>query len=231
MKVRIRFEKDGVMVYVGHLDLMRYFQKAMRRAHIPMRYSEGFSPHQIMSFAAPLGVGITSVGEYMDIEITKPVSSSETLATLNATMVDGIRLTSFRELPDDAKKAMAIVDAAEYYVTVESELTKDELRLAVSDFMDRESIIVTKKSKKSERQIDLKPGIYQMDVCEDDSLGNCIHILCNASSGDNLKPDFIVQTMLSSVEHLKLHVHRLDMYTLIDEKLVSLGEMGHDIEI
>ena len=59
MKIRIKFRKWGVMKFIGHLDMMRYFQKAVRRAKIDIRYSEGYSPHQIMSFAAPLGVGIT----------------------------------------------------------------------------------------------------------------------------------------------------------------------------
>ena len=62
IKIRIKFRKYGVMRFIGHLDIMRYFQKAMRRAEIDICYSEGFSPHQIMSFAAPLGVGITSDG-------------------------------------------------------------------------------------------------------------------------------------------------------------------------
>jgi len=69
MKLRIKFSKQGPVKFVGHLDVMRYFQKAMRRAGIDIKYSEGFSPHQIMSFAAPLGVGLTSNGEYMDIEV------------------------------------------------------------------------------------------------------------------------------------------------------------------
>ena len=59
------------MKFIGHLDMMRYFQKAVRRAKIDIRYSEGYSPHQIMSFAAPLGVGITSDGEYFDIEVNE----------------------------------------------------------------------------------------------------------------------------------------------------------------
>ena len=69
MKIRIKFRKYGTMKFIGHLDVMRYFQKAIRRAEVNIRYSEGFSPHQIMSFAAPLGVGITSKGEYVDIEV------------------------------------------------------------------------------------------------------------------------------------------------------------------
>ena len=69
LKARIKFCKYGSMKYIGHLDIMRYFQKAIRRSGLPIKYSEGFNPHQIMSFAAPLGVGITSDGEYMDIEL------------------------------------------------------------------------------------------------------------------------------------------------------------------
>mgnify|MGYP001042815149 CR=1 FL=1 len=76
MKIRIKFAKQGTMKFIGHLDVMRYFQKAMRRADVDIRYSEGFSPHQIMSFAAPLGVGITSDGEYLDIEVVPPEEGS-----------------------------------------------------------------------------------------------------------------------------------------------------------
>ena len=71
MKVRVKFEKTGPMKYIGHLDMMRFFQKAIRRAGIDVAYSEGFSPHMIMSFAYPLGVGMTSSGEYFDLEKTK----------------------------------------------------------------------------------------------------------------------------------------------------------------
>ena len=60
MKIRIKFAKEGTMKFIGHLDVMRYFQKVMRRADVDIRYSEGFSPHQIMSFASPLGVGMES---------------------------------------------------------------------------------------------------------------------------------------------------------------------------
>ena len=65
------------MKFIGHLDIMRYFQKAIRRANIPIAFSGGFSPHMIMSFAAPLGVGVTSAGEYFDMELTDDSLSSK----------------------------------------------------------------------------------------------------------------------------------------------------------
>ena len=92
MKIRIKFAKNGSMKFIGHLDIMRYFQKVMRRAEVDIAYSEGFSPHQIMSFAAPLGVGLTSRGEYLDIEVHSTDSSAEMLKRINDTMVEGCLL-------------------------------------------------------------------------------------------------------------------------------------------
>ena len=68
MKIRMKFGKTGPVKFVGHLDVMRYFQKAFRRADVDIAYSKGFSPHQILSFASPLGIGLTSEGEYLDAE-------------------------------------------------------------------------------------------------------------------------------------------------------------------
>ena len=73
MKVRIKFTKEGPMKFVGHLDTMRYFQKAIRRAELPIAFSGGYSPHMIMSFAAPLGVGVTSTGEYCGDRVLYPL--------------------------------------------------------------------------------------------------------------------------------------------------------------
>ncbi len=120
MNIRIKFQKYGVMKFIGHLDMMRYFQKAIRRAGIDIAYSEGYSPHQIMSFAAPLGVGVTSDGEYFDIEVKSSKSSQDAIEALNQTMVEGIRVLEYKRLPDTAKTAMSLVSAASYLVYVKS---------------------------------------------------------------------------------------------------------------
>ena len=108
MKVRIKFSKQGPVKFIGHLDVMRYFQKAMRRAGIDIKYSEGFSPHQIMSFAAPLGLGLTSNGEYMDIEVNSMSDCETMVKQLNAVMVDGIEVLECHKLEDKAKNAMSL---------------------------------------------------------------------------------------------------------------------------
>ena len=90
MKVRIKFSKEGPVKFVGHLDTMRYFQKAIRRANLPVAFSGGYSPHMIMSFAAPLGVGTESLGEYFDLELAETVPTSEITRRLDAVMVEGV---------------------------------------------------------------------------------------------------------------------------------------------
>lgn len=222
MKARIKFRKYGVMKFIGHLDVMRFFQKAMRRAQIPIAFTGGFSPHMIMSFAQPLGVGITSDGEYLDIELTKPISSDRAVKQLNEVMVEGIEVISFRQIPDDKKASgMTIVAAAEYEVTfLESEKTSDiridlprECKKQVKDFLCQEQIVVTKKSKKSEREVNIKPLIYKMDADVQESK---IYLLLAAGSEENLKPDLVMRAFLrfigKNVEDTPLHYHRLEVY-------------------
>ena len=100
MKIRMKFSKNGPLRFVGHLDVMRYFQKVFRRAEVDIAYSQGYSPHQIISFAAPLGLGVTSDGEYLDAEFHSAESSAKMLEIINAQMNEGIELLEFKLLPD-----------------------------------------------------------------------------------------------------------------------------------
>ena len=159
MKIRIKFRKYGVMKFIGHLDIMRYFQKVMRRADMDICYSEGFSPHQIMSFAAPLGVGITSDGEYLDIEVHSSRSTKESLEALNATMVEGVEITGYVKLPDNAKTAMSIVAAADYTLSFkegyEVPLSKEEFAAGIDTFFTKPAeVLITKQTKKTKVFLD-----------------------------------------------------------------------------
>ena len=118
MKVRIKFEKRGNLRFIGHLDLMRYFQKANRRAGLPIAYSEGFSPHQIMSFAAPLSMGVESTAEYADFKLTDDarITSEEAVLRMNREMAEGLKILSFLRIPDEAGNCMSTMFAADYRV-------------------------------------------------------------------------------------------------------------------
>lgn len=167
MKIRIKFKKHGTMKFIGHLDVMRYFQKAIRRSGVDICYSGGFSPHQVMSFAAPLGVGITSNGEYVDIEVQGTEDSRSMVRRLNQVMSEGFEIVSYRELPDTAGNAMSIVAAADYRVAFrpgyEPEgMTQEEWFEGLVGFYGQPQVIVTKKTKRGQAELDIKPLVYEL---------------------------------------------------------------------
>ena len=237
MRVRVRFEKNGIMRYVGHLDLMRFFQKAVKRANLPIRYSEGFNPHQIMSFASPLGVGLTSEGEYMDIDLKEEVQSSVGLKALNDNMVECLAITGFRSLPDDAEKCMSAVTAASYIVTYKD--CKDDAcyienicDLKEKFFDEAACINIVKKTKKGERELDLKPLIYRFNIEVKDKVP-VYDLLLSSGSTDNIKPELVIKAFheflgLPEFDELSLDIRRIDMFTGQPDNFVSLGDIGDE---
>lgn len=252
VRARVRFAKTGVMRFVGHLDMMRFFQKAVRRAGLPIAYTAGFHPHQIMSFALPLGIGVTSEGEYMDIELTEKVEPDEAIRRLNEQMANGVEVLAFRYLPEKSKKAMAAVEAARYVVWVKDfSLPEISFQEGIQHFYEEaDEIIITKKTKKSERQLDLKPLIYEFKVGEADDdavtdfssgMDDCLSddafhspyfpLTLSAGSTDNIKPELVfshfMKSLVAEKDDCRLGIHRLDLLGKDEEgQLVSLGEMN-----
>lgn len=199
MKIRIKFRKYGNMKFIGHLDVMRYFQKAIRRADIPICYSGGFSPHQVMSFAAPLGVGITSNGEYVDIEVTESGNTAEMLKRLNEQMAEGFEVTDYRLLPDDAANAMSIVAAADYTLRLRPGYEFDDVEgwiKGLLEFYRRDQILVTKKTKRGQAELDLKPLVYELRAVSDEE-GPALFMKISNGSTANIKPDMVLDAYYS----------------------------------
>lgn len=223
MKIRLRFSKQGQMKFIGHLDMVRYFQKVMRRSEVDVAYSEGFSPHQKMSFASPLSVGVLSRGEYFDLEVNSTESSKVMLERINAQNAEGVEVLSYKLLPDDAKNAMSVVAGADYKVY--TDLFNQNM---LDAFMNQDQIIVLKKTKKSEKEVDIKPLIYNIKLKDDG-----IFMQVAQGSASNLKPDLVMDAFAKSAQvTLPEYVtyERLDMYCLEDDNLVSLDDIGGNIE-
>lgn len=235
MKIRIKFGKEDDLKFIGHLDIMHFYQKALRRADIPICYSAGFSPHQIMSFANPLSLGLTSEGEYMDIEVSESGPSEEMLAKLNAQMVEGAHVYSWRRLPDDAENAMASFAAADYTVRFRPGYGPenwDQFAAEFEAFCARESIMVEKQTKRNVRQVDIRPLIYQLEISDGE-----VFMQVASGSVNHLKPEMVFQAFYDSkgeeLSPFALLIHRREMYTdLGDEnnrRLVALEDVGEDI--
>ena len=235
LNIRIKFQKYGVMKFIGHLDMMRYFQKAIRRAGIDIAYSGGYSPHQIMSFAAPLGVGVTSDGEYFDIEVNSSRSSLKSLDALNQVMVEGVSILEYRRLPDTARSSMSLVAAADYIVYVKPGYAPDvhslqELSQQVQQYYEMQpEILITKQTKKSQLEMNLKGLIYEMKglnlkdfTLKDGPLPEYgLFLKVSTGSSDNVKPELVLEDFCKfcgiTYNPLKYQVHRLEVYAKSEE--------------
>lgn len=223
MKVRIKFSKEGSVRFIGHLDIMRYFQKAIRRAGIDIAYSTGFSPHQIMSFASPLSVGHESCGEYFDVELNSITDTEDIKMRLNRTMAEGIQILQVAVLDETEGNAMASVAAADYLISFRDSVSlPDDWKEKLTAFYKKDKIPVIKKTKKGEREIDLKETIYQLEIREDQ-----VYMLLDAGSGSNMKPGFVLETFCTaeniSLPEYPFRVRRLETYKRTGEgKLVPL---------
>ncbi|MFV0344075.1 MAG: TIGR03936 family radical SAM-associated protein [Anaerocolumna sp.] len=240
MMVRMKFLKTGPLKFIGHLDIMRYFQKTFRRAGIDVEYSKGYSPHQILSFAAPLGVGLTSEGEYLDVSINTMMDTDVMIQKINEAMNENIRITDLRILPEGSKNAMSIVAGADYKLSLRDGydfLDKEEFVQKFQDYMNQNEIIVIKKSKKSENEVDIKPFIYQFAferesfyheapaaagvACELEAAqmfdnGICVYLKLATGSVNNLKPELVLEGFKNYVglelSEFAFQVHRLEVY-------------------
>ena len=215
-----------------------YAEKALRRAGIPICYSAGFSPHQIMSFAAPLGVGLESNGEYMDIECHSVTTSQDMINRLNAVSAPGIEVTSVKLLPEKAPNAMASVAAAAYTVRFrEGRAPKADPAEYLHTFLEQEEVIITKETKTGLKEVNIRPGIYQLEVltaCEGSD--KAFFMLVDASSAGNIKPATVMEAFLTMMgEELPenaLMITREEVYTNAgtEEKgLIPLEQVGADI--
>ena len=229
MKARIKFRKYGCMKFIGHLDIMRFFQKVMRRADIPIAFTGGFSPHMIMSFANPLGVGVTSDGEYFDIELTEDIDMKLAVERMNQVVVEGIDIVNMVPISDDKKQTgMSIVAAADYLSSLKSGIFPEDWKEKAGQFMNQPTISILKKTKKSEKEVDIKPMIYKFEV-----RGESVYMQVATGSVENLKPELVMQALSSflgvDLETVSFAHHRLDVYANIgtEEKkeFVSLDQV------
>ena len=222
--IRFKFSRRGPVRYLGHLDMLRYFQKVMLRAKVNIRYSEGFNPHQIMSFAYPLGVSMETLGDYMDIDVISYNDLPSLVDDLNNVMHEGIKIEGAKVIEDKSKNAMAVVYAADYEVLLKDNTL--DLNEAVSKLMEKESILIRKeKCKKRNKgeftEKDIKPGIFELSVKNE----NVLYMNLKSGSELNIKPSQVIDAINEDSEsNLQIDmITRVNIYMLNDkEQMVSL---------
>ncbi|MFC1939053.1 TIGR03936 family radical SAM-associated protein, partial [Chloroflexota bacterium] len=161
-RLRVRFKRSGEVMFISHLDLIRLWQRAFRRARIPIAYSKGFSPHPKISLAAPLPIGITSDAELMDIHLAKQVSPHYFTSALSRQLPPGIEILQAYSIAPNQPSLQSQVRFAEYRVTVETEKGKTNIEAAITDLLSTKHLPWQHQRDTGPRHYDLRALISDL---------------------------------------------------------------------
>ncbi len=220
IRYRLKFEKVGKMKYVGHLDLLRLFQRAVRRAKLPIHYSGGFNPHQETIFAMPLTLGMDSICDIIDIRLTEERSLEEIKNGMNAELPNGCKITEVRVVREDEKNCAKELIAADYIV--KSKIDFLILAQLIEKVMNSEECIIEKQSKKTAKEVNIREDIYDLKLCEQG-----LFIRVSTGSKKHLKPELLFEYLCKLIKYeynpTDLRATRVAMYKYDDsENLIDL---------
>lgn len=192
---RMMYAKEGPARYISHLDLLRTFERAARRAGLPIAFTGGFNPHPKIAFAAPLAVGTAGEAEYADLELVREVPVSSLRRDLSRTLPEGLRLIEVRRIGERAPALMSMVRRATYRgeARLKSMVSQGVLDRAIEAFLARSEILVQRKKKAGENRIyDIRPGIFAMSGRLDNDI-IIIEAELKTGSHDNIRFEEVME--------------------------------------
>ncbi|NLT94420.1 MAG: DUF2344 domain-containing protein [Clostridia bacterium] len=226
MDIRIKYGKTEQGKFISHLDLSRAWQRAFRRAQIPVLYSQGFNPHPKISFGSALAVGVTSSGEYMDVTLKKFIPIEEIKGELEKYLPKGLEVYTIVEITHQTPSLMAIINRARYRVTLESyqKLQQEELNGFISDLLRQEQVVVQRSTKNGPKEKDIRPGIFELkgQILSDKKI--VVEMVVETGSGGNVRPEEVVSALMDRglpLDSETMKIHREGLYVDSDTGLIS----------
>jgi radical SAM-linked protein len=210
------------------LDLVRAFERACRRAALPLYYSEGFNPRPRIVFALPLRVGVIGLRELVEVYLRVPVQPEALKTRLASALPEGLSLESVRRVPREAPALMAAVDRATYHVDgqIGPEVTQESVRAGLQAVLGAGEIKSIRRSKDGSKERSIRSGIISLDArCNAGGLN--MDMTLQAGQQGNVRPEEVVEAFLRlggfSGDPLDFTYYRTGLFTLTSDRMVRLG--------
>ena len=204
MRAMIRFGKQPRLRFISHLDLQRFFQRALNRTGLPIAWTQGFNPHPILSFGSALALGWTSEYEILDVKLSAPMGRRRTEDAMRAALPVDLPVLEVRMVDDRHPAPMAMVRASDYEITLSGENAAATLD-AAEEFLRRESVMAVRKTKSGEREVDIRPMALLLE-----REGDVLSARLMLTEKDTLKPDLLVRALaeIAGAEVPEMRIHR-----------------------
>ena len=205
MRALIRFGKQPRLRFISHLDLQRFFQRAVNRTGLPIAWSQGFNPHPVMSFGSALALGWTSEYEVIDIKLSAPMGRKRTEEAVRAALPEDLPVLEVRMVDDRHAAPMSLVRMSDYVVRLEGESAAAVVG-QIPAFLEREAVDAVKKTKSGEKTINARPLVLSLQALDWDSFSTRLML----TESQSIKPELLVGLLsdMAGVEAPPARVHR-----------------------
>lgn len=232
---RLRFGKLNNLRYLSHLNLMKAVERAIRRAGLPLAFSEGYHPHAKVSYGPALAVGIESISEYMDLELeNEPEASPEAasiMESLNSALPNGLIIFESRRLKPGTKSLNALINKASYQVLIQADPgSKMELKRDCDLILQATELPVTRTGKEGQKTVNIRPWLHNLTI-EEKSAGMIkIHLVGEVGNQGNLRPEEILARITQPVTVLTITRDGLwyEEKGLVKQPMDFGGDVKHD---
>jgi radical SAM-linked protein len=204
-RLHIVFGKQGALKYTSNLDLAKIWERVLRRAQLPILYTQGFNARARIQLASPLPLGITSECEILDVSLREPISLDGLIERLTAVSPAGLPIYEIKEVPPRSSALQTRVRSAEYRIQFDDEINRETLRQKIGAILSADEIAASKERKGKSVEVDLRPLIYDLYI---DEQGDLIAHLAVGSQG-NLRPDQVVEQLGLAGHYCSTHRVRL----------------------
>ncbi|NLW07750.1 MAG: DUF2344 domain-containing protein [Clostridia bacterium] len=191
MRLRLKYSKIGTAAFLGHLEMLRLWQRALRRAGLPLAYSKGFNPHPRLAFGPALAVGVESLAEYLDVGLTEEVNPVATKNRLQAELPAGLKLLKVIPVPDGTRALTAVIDLAAYQASWYLPPAVELLQQRIEALLARELVVVSCPGRRGEKLKDIRPGIYKLSLTAD----NRLDMLLQSSAEGSVRPEQVIKAL------------------------------------
>lgn len=237
-RLRLVVNKDGALSYLSHLDFMRTILRVMRRADLPVAYSEGFNPHMKISYDSALGVGVSAEKVYLDVELTKELPLEEVRERLQkGTEKSPIRFAEALYIDKKVPKLMDACNAMRYHLMGKAMDTGHTVQEAIDGFTSAKSVVIERKSPKNPRQIrtiELKDHVLELkeEQSKEEGFVQLSFVICRTEKGA-VKAEEVWQALVEQFalpsEKEVYFCRRSDVYVQIGAKRYTPFEAALEV--
>jgi radical SAM-linked protein len=208
-RLRVKFSRGDEIKFISHLDLMRCWERALRRAGVPLAYSEGFTPHPRISLAAPLALGVTSEAELMDINLSRWISPHWFTSGVGRQLPSGLTIAGVVPVALTLPSLQSAVRSAEYRVTVASQMKREEIDKAADQLLSITELPWQHKRDTGEHKYDLRALIEDVWVEEWVEGGGVLGMMLRCDSQGSGRPEQVALALGLTEPPVSVHRAKL----------------------